>query len=283
MEALDRSNLKVLASIEKSVEQQKTLEGINPALKSFFRGKTETVEAGIDALLALITHNKSATSCSQADLFEHICEREGVAKRIFLYQQRRFAKLGKAAACILEAKDILTMLLDEVSVSNQLVESCRIYLSSELFITELECLAYFNHHVTFPFLNCVEVSSQEDLVTILPKLFNDLKNRQTDTLNKFVVKLPGVATPNISSTVAKEIVKSMCLDAADAVKLQCGREYGFTDKKQRATDISKLSSSERVDLPTNNCINERDLSKFDKESLCCTMQKQKFQGKEHAK
>ena len=278
VEALDRSNLKVLAGIEKSVDQQKTLEGINPALKSFFRGKTATVEAGIDALLSLITH-KSANSCSQADMFEYICEREGVTKRVFLYQQRRFAKLGKAAACILEAKNILMMLLDEVQVSNQLVESCRIYLSSELFITELEVLAYFNHYVTFPFLNCVEVSSQNDLVTILPKLHTDLKNQQTNTLSDYVVKIRGVATPTLSTGTANEILKSMCLDAADAIKLQCGREYGFSDEPQRATNISKLSSAERVNLPSNNCISERDLSKFDKESYVARCRNRRFKAK----
>ena len=37
------------------------------------------------------------------------------------------------------------MLVGEVKGTNQLVESCKIYLSSELFIMELECLAYFSH------------------------------------------------------------------------------------------------------------------------------------------
>ena len=91
---------------------------------------------------------------------KHSCEREGVTKRVFLYQQHRFAKLGKAAASILNAKDILSMLLDEVQVTNQLTESCKIYLASDLFLMELECLAYCNHFVTFPFLNCVEVSTR---------------------------------------------------------------------------------------------------------------------------
>ena len=114
VEALDRSNLEVLSALEKKVNQQAVFKSINPALRSFFRGKAALVEAGIDALLTLITHNKSANSCSQADLFDHICEREGVVKRIFLYQQRRFAKLGKVAASILQALDMLTMLLDEI-------------------------------------------------------------------------------------------------------------------------------------------------------------------------
>ena len=58
---------------------------------------------------------------------------------MFLYQQRIFAKLRKSASWILNAKDILQMLLDEVDSTNQLTKTCKIYLSSELFLTELEC------------------------------------------------------------------------------------------------------------------------------------------------
>ena len=65
---LDKSTLEVLNEIEKSVKQQEIFEKINPALKSFFHGKKALVEAGIEALLSLITHDKSAKSCSQADL-----------------------------------------------------------------------------------------------------------------------------------------------------------------------------------------------------------------------
>jgi hypothetical protein len=171
VEALDKSNLSVLSGIESEVKQQDILERINPRLKSFFRGKSATVEAGIDAILKLVTHNKSANSCSQADLFERICEQSGQIKRIFLYQQRRFAKLGKAAASILNAKDVLNTLLDEIDTTNQLTEACKIFMSSELFLTELECLAFFNHYITFPFLHCVEISSQEELLAIIPSLY----------------------------------------------------------------------------------------------------------------
>ena len=281
VEALDRSNLDVLSKVEKDVKQRETLEKINPRLKSFFRGKTATVEAGIEAILKLVTHNKSANSCSQADLFERICEREGQVKRIFLYQQRRFAKLGKAAASILNAKEILNMLLDEIQSTNQLTESCRIYMSSELFMTQLECLAFFNHYVTFPFLNCVEISSQEELLQILPKLYADLLLLKTDTLNKFVVNMRGIPVPTLTTDVAKEIVGKMCESAAESIKRQCGREYGFADDDEelRATDLSTLTSDELDGLPTNNCINERDLSKFDKEAIVSKCRNRKFRAK----
>ena len=71
----------------------------------------------------------------------------------------------------------------------------------------------------------------------------------------------------------------MCTSTAEAVKLQCGREYGFSDIPGRATDISKLSPTERAGLPTNNCINERDLSRFDKESVVPRCRNRKFKGK----
>ena len=114
VEALDKSSLEVLNEIETSVKQQEIFEKINPALKSFLRGKKALAEAGIESLLFLITHDKSAKSCSQDDLFDFVREREGVSKRVFLYQPRRLAKLGKAALSILEAKDALQMLVDEV-------------------------------------------------------------------------------------------------------------------------------------------------------------------------
>lgn len=281
VEALDRSNLDVLNEVEKNVKQQDILERINPRLKSFFRGKKATVEAGIEAILKLITHNKSANSCSQADLFESICEREGQVKRIFLYQQRRFAKLGKAAAAILNAKDVLNMLLEEIQSTNQLTEACKIYMSSELFMTELECLAFFNHYVTFPFLHCVEISSQEELLEIIPKLHADLLLMNTDTLNKFILNMRGIPVPTLTSDAAKEIVGKMCISAAESIKRQCGREYGFADddQKLRATDISILTTEELEGLPTNNCINERDLSKFDKEAYVSKCRNRKFKAK----
>ena len=199
----------------------------------------------------------------------------GVTKRIILYLQRRFAKVGKAAACILEARDILSMLLDEVQFTNQLVESCKIYIASDLFVTELECLAYFNHHITFPFLNCVEVSSQD----IFPELYKDLLECKVGTLDKFVVSIHGVSTPKLSTDAAKAIMREMCVPAAEAIKLQCRREYGFSDQRQHATDLSKLTASDRSGLPTNNCISERDLSKFDKESILSKCRNRKFRAK----
>ena len=64
--------MEVLNEIEKFVNQQEIFENINPALKSFFRGNKAQVEAGIEALLSLITHD------NPADLLDFIREREGI-------------------------------------------------------------------------------------------------------------------------------------------------------------------------------------------------------------
>ena len=281
VEAIDKACLKVLSSIEKEVKQQEIFESINPALKSFFRGKMAVVEAGIEAILKLVTHQKSAISSSQADQFDRLCEQEGVTKRIFLYQQRRFAKIGKAAACILNAKDIILMLLDEIDTTNQLTEACRIYMSSDLFLAELECLAYFNHVVTFPFLNCVEVSSQEELLKIIPTLYTDLKQAKTDTLSKFVCRIRQMPTPTLTTDLSQEVIKRLCMATAEAIKLQCGREYGFSDLsgKERATNLATLTIEQLQHLPTNNCISERDLAKFDREASGARSRNRKFKAK----
>ena len=135
-------------------------------------------------------------------------------------------------------------------------------MSSEIFITELECLAYFNHFVTFPFLNCVKMSTQADLLFTLPRLHEDLKAKTVDTLSKFIVSIHGMSTPALSSDLSRRIVDKMCISAAAAVKLKCGREYGFSDAEKRATDFSKLAANELEGLPTNNLVTER----FDREA-----------------
>ena len=150
VEKLDASNLNVLSQVENSINQRHKLEDITPPLKSFFffHGKKTTVEAGIDAWITLVSYNKPEKPCSQTDLFDFICELEGVRKYIFLYQQCRFAKLGKAAASVAQAYPMLKMLLDETTSTNQLVKAWKIYQSVELFFTELPASALPTSDIT---------------------------------------------------------------------------------------------------------------------------------------
>ena len=63
-----------------------------------------------------------------------------------------------------------------------------------------------------------------------------------------------MSTPTLSSDLSKRIVDKMCISAAAAVKLQCGKEYGFSDTEKRETDLSTLAANELKGLPTNNFI-----------------------------
>ena len=54
----------------------------------------------------------------------------------------------------------------------------------------------------------------------------------------------------------------MCIDAADSIKLQCGREYGLSKSDARTTQLDKLAPNELSELPTNNLDTKRHLSEF---------------------
>ena len=73
MEKIGSSGLEVVSQIKEYVNQHDVLEKINLALKLFFLLKKALVESNVEALLALVTHNKSAKTCSQADLLDCIC------------------------------------------------------------------------------------------------------------------------------------------------------------------------------------------------------------------
>ena len=171
------------------------------------------------------------------------------------------------------------MLVNEVEGTNEPVESCRIYLSSKLSITELECLAYFNHYLTFPFLNCTEVSSQIQLLEILPKLYSDLTDKKTDTLQNCIVSIHGISSPLLTNNLSTKILKMMCTSAASVFKLQCGHKCGFGDDKAQATDLSLLNDCDLECLPTNNLIAECNLSRLDREANVAKRRNRRFKAK----
>ena len=233
-------------------------------IESILPWKKAVVIAGITALLKLVTHDESANSTSIADEFDYIVEREGETKHMSLYHERHFTKFDYSAASFIHAHPSLEMLLAETSKTNLLVEACKLYLECEFFWTELQVLAYFTYKVTLPLLNCVEVSDQATLLKIFPKLYADLKQGNTDTLQHFIVKYRHVPVKTLSSKLENTVLFLMCVDAADGIQIQCGREYGFAKEgeESRATELYKMSLAELKDLPTNNLDCERDLAKF---------------------
>ena len=125
-------------------------------------------------------------STNQAALFDFIIQRENQIKRILMYSERRFTKLGYSAASILQSIPYLRMLLNETHLNNQHVEIVRLLLDSVFLLTELELLAFFTHKITLPFLHFVEVAQQQELLTIFPQLYEDLKLAKLDTLNEYI-------------------------------------------------------------------------------------------------
>ena len=262
VEKLDASNIDVLAAFEERLKLQQCLEAINPALKPFFRRKKAVVVAGIQAILKLVSYDKSGNSSSLAEEFDVIIEGEGAVKHMSLYHERRFTKLGYSAASILQAFPLLQSLLEETWKSNLLVQACKIYLDCELFLTELQLLAYFTKKITLPFLNCVEKCSQEQLLEILLLLYQDLLAGNPNTLEEYKVEYKHVIVEDLTNQIQKDTF-SITVDADVRIKLQCGREYGFGDMDEedpRATQLYKLSKAELKDMPTNNINVERDLA-----------------------
>ena len=102
-----------------------------------------------------------------------------------MYYERRFTKPGYSAASVLQSLPYLSILPNESHLSKQHIEIVRMFLDSEFLITELQVLAYFTHVVTLPFLYFVEVNSQNELLEMFPRLFNDLKRGTIDALKEY--------------------------------------------------------------------------------------------------
>ena len=100
-----------------------------------------------------------------------------------LYHERRLIKLGYSPTSILQAFPLFQSLPNlEINFFFQVY---KIYLDCELFLTELQLLAYFTKKITLHFLNCVQKCSQEQLLEILPLLYHDLLAVNPNTLEEY--------------------------------------------------------------------------------------------------
>jgi hypothetical protein len=174
--------------------------------------------------------------------------------------------LGYTASTILYHLEDYQDLLNSTKSNNQLVQACRVYLQCEFVLLGLKVLSWFTYQVTLPFLNMVEQATQQDLLTILPKLHDDLAAGKLDTLAEYKVSY-SFEPPEPLSTVEQHILNQLCVHAALDLATQRGREYGFgsqLDSASRATALHTLNPHDLEDLPTNNLDCERDLAMFDK-------------------
>ena len=137
LEAFDRSNIEVLSTIENQLNFSEKLESIIPSVRSFLRGEKCVAVCGIKSILNLISHDKSASSTNQADLFVFTTWES--CQTHISYQERRFAKLRYSAASILDALSHLRMFLNESHLTNQHMEIVRMFLDSEFLSPNYQC------------------------------------------------------------------------------------------------------------------------------------------------
>ena len=157
----------------------------------------------------------------------------------------------------------------------------RMFLDSENFITKLSVLAFFTHKVSLPLLNFVEISSQEELPRLFPKLYGDLQRGKMDTLEQYLVKYCHVVVSPPTNETETLLLESMCLNVSKSMMLQCGREYGFANKNEsaRATQLNLLTAEELAQLPANNIPSERTFSVFDRKAVTAKSRNHKFKAK----
>ena len=87
VEALDQSNINVLANLEHALKFRVALKSMNSGVKSFFHGEKSVVLCAIKCILSFVSHDKSAASTNQAKLFYYILCHEGKVKHLSLYQE----------------------------------------------------------------------------------------------------------------------------------------------------------------------------------------------------
>ena len=95
----------VLATVENQlsfVSFREKLTAKNPTVRLLLRDCQTAVETGICSIVNLISHDKSASSTNQVNLFDYILQRENKVKHIAVYQARQFTKLGFTAASFLD-------------------------------------------------------------------------------------------------------------------------------------------------------------------------------------
>ena len=73
----------------------------------------------IKCILSFVSHDKSAASTNQAELFGYILRLEQKIKHLSLYLELRFTKLGYSCTSILDALPYIQMVLNETHLSNQ--------------------------------------------------------------------------------------------------------------------------------------------------------------------
>ena len=92
----------------------------------------------------------------------------------------------------------------------------------------------------------VELSSQNDLLRILPQLYDDLSIKCLDTLSDYKVSYL-FDVPELTSTAEEHVLGLICVRTASHLATQKACEYGFgpqEDVSCRATTLHMLDPSQ---------------------------------------
>lgn len=264
-EKLDASCIDALVEIEKNIDYAQLLCKRQPELKSFIRQTKCVALTALKAFLKLVARDESGKPTSLADEFDVQLEADGVSKTMSLYKNRRFVEQGYSAGAVVDCKAQFQKILNDRRSTNLLIQACKLYIESDYIFVALRALAYFTYKVTMPFLNCVEKCNQNQLMPILKKLHDDLQEGKMDTMSQYHVPWTHIDIDKIVpvSPLDHAVIKRMCQEAAKGVHMQCAREYWDDQEQQpRATQLFKLTESERKNIPTENLACERYLARF---------------------
>ena len=274
-EAFDKGNLTVLKDIEKSLNLKSKLLVHLPNLRSFICNGI--AQAAINAYSKLVTNDGHKSSLHEE--FDAELSRSNKAKKFSIFKERRFALLGYTAAAAIHHFDDINATLSCTNSQNQLVQACKLYSQVDYVKVSLMCIAWFTYKITLPFLNMCELEPPSKLLEILPKLQKDLHSGILSTLDNYSVNYSfEVTEPN--TLLGKLILGRFCLQAAEDLVRQRGREYGFSVENNRATDLTTVPEEICDKLPSHNLDCERDLSIMDKLAIrAAACSNRKFTGK----
>ena len=253
-ERLDYDILSALIELENKINLRSAIVSKEQGLRSFLGCSKSVVEVALAALLKLVSRETDGKTISLREQFDCTLESEGIHKSLSLYKEKRFTKLGYLAGAVYDCLPYFRKILTETPLNNLLVRACRLYVDNDFISAGFKVLANFTYRVTMPYLNFAEISSQSDLVAILPKLFHDLSNCNLNTMAQYSIswthiKVTSSTTP--FSELDSFILNRMCVKSAKGIQLQCSREYWDDADNNRATKLHKLDSEELSNLTSS--------------------------------
>ena len=104
----------------------------------------------------------------------------------------------------------------------------------------------------------------DGLLKIFPKLYDDFSDSELATLKRYHVKWTHaqMEKQQPSTDFYNYLLRRMCLNATEGVKMQCAQKYWGDGREARAAELYKITAGERKSLPSENLVCERYLAKF---------------------